>query len=92
MTVNHSITFKNAETGAHSNTIEGLWYHAKGSCPRHNRAKQHFLGYLATFILQRKWRDEEDSFAMFMRTAANLYNGDDSYEVLNPGDYIDDNE
>ena len=43
-------------------------------------------------MLQRKWRDEEDSFAMFMRTAANLYNGDDSYEVLNPGDYIDDNE
>ena len=29
MTVNHSITFKDPETGAHTNTIEGTWFHVK---------------------------------------------------------------
>ena len=50
-TVNHSIEFKDAVTDAHTNIIEGLWYHAKLSCPSFNRKKDHFLGYLCTFIL-----------------------------------------
>jgi hypothetical protein len=73
MTVNHSIEFKNSETGVHTNTVEGMWYHAKLSCPSHNRKKDHFLGYLATFILKKKWKAETDSFSLFMKAAAKLY-------------------
>ena len=91
LTVNHSVTFKNPETGAHTNSIEGLWYHAKGACPRHNRAKQHFLGYLATFMLQKKWSKEADSFSMFMVAAANLYSGEQGYEIHDPNDYTEGN-
>ena len=75
LTVNHSLTFKDSETGAHTNTVEGMWRHAKLSCPAFNRRKSHFLGYLATFMLQKKWQKEKDSFACFMRAAAKLYDG-----------------
>ena len=44
LTVNHSIEFKNVENGAQTYTMEGLWYHAKLSCPSFNRKKDHFLG------------------------------------------------
>ena len=78
--------FKNKETGAHTNTVEGMWRHAKMSCPAFNRKKQHFIGYLATFMLRKKWKNEDDSFAEFMKTAAKLYsNGNPPKE----GRYID---
>ena len=62
----------------------------KRSCPRHNRAKQHFLGYLATFIIQRKWKDDPDSFGQFMRTAATLYCGKTESDILDPSDFVED--
>ena len=92
LTVNHSLTFKDPETGAHTNTVEGLWFHAKGACPRHNRAKQHFLGYLATFMLHRKWKSEPDSFALFMKTAATLYCGINESDALDPNDFAEPEE
>ena len=74
MTVNHSLEFKNKETGAHTNTVEGMWRHAKLSCPKFNRKKAHFLGYLASFMLRKKWKNCDDSFANFMKAASRLYN------------------
>ena len=53
--LNHSIQFKDPETGANTNTIEGTWTHMKRSLPAANRSKDHFVGYLATFMLLRKW-------------------------------------
>lgn len=77
LTVNHSIEFKNSANGAHTNTVEGMWHHAKLSCPSFNRKKSHFLGYLATFMLHKRWKNADDSFALFMKSAAKLYsNGD----------------
>lgn len=87
LTVNHSLTFKDPESGAHTNQIEGLWKHAKASLPRHNRAKHHFLGYLATFMLRQRWKDG-DGFQKFMLAAAKLYNG--SIETLDPDNFKED--
>ena len=88
--MNHSIEFKDAVTGAHTNTIEELWYHAKLFCPSFNRKKDHFLGYLCTFILKKKWKEEEDSFNLFMQAAASLYSG--KRKPLNPQDFEEDDE
>ena len=35
--------------------------------------KDHFLGYLFSFILQMKWKQYHDSFSYFMKATAELY-------------------
>ena len=47
LTVNHTIEFKNPETGAHTNNIEGTWFHLKRSLPRHGTNKSLLAGYFA---------------------------------------------
>lgn len=47
--VNHSLNFKDPETGAHTNGIEGLWAHAKGNIPTAGRKAEHIPLYLAEF-------------------------------------------
>jgi transposase-like protein len=52
--VNHSETFKDEITGAHTNTIEGTWFGIKQNInPRHRTAKQ-ISGHLFEFIWRRK--------------------------------------
>lgn len=77
--------------GAHTNSIEGLWRHANLSCPAFNRKKDHFLGYLATFMLRKKWQYEPDSFACFMSTVAKLY-GDGTIKPQNSEEFVTENE
>ena len=76
-TINHSLNFKDPETGVDTNKVESMWRTAKRTCPEYNRQEDHFLGYLALFILRQKWKDEDDSFVKFMTAAANLYCGKD---------------
>jgi len=54
--------------------IEGTWAHAKRMLPHHNRARHHFVGYLALFMLRKKWANK-DGFQCFMQAAAQLYKG-----------------
>ncbi|CAF1031433.1 unnamed protein product [Brachionus calyciflorus] len=56
LTINHTIEFKNPETGAHTNIIEGTWFHLKRSLPRHGV----LAGYFAEFIWRKKFGDFND--------------------------------
>lgn len=55
-TVNHSQTFKDPFTGACTNTIEGLWRHAKHRIPHYRRINSDYTGYLAKFMFLSKIR------------------------------------
>ena len=52
LTVDHSVTFKDIETGASTNVIEGLWSCVKRELPQSNRSKILFSSYLGEFM----WR------------------------------------
>jgi transposase-like protein len=54
LTVNHSKTFKDPETGACSNNIEGTWSGMKGKIPLRNRTQSSIKGHLLEFIWRRK--------------------------------------
>ncbi|KAL4121095.1 hypothetical protein QTP88_013669 [Uroleucon formosanum] len=51
MTVNHSLHFKDPETGVHSNTIESSWRHSKHPCRITVVKKTFYAGYLAKLII-----------------------------------------
>jgi ssDNA-binding Zn-finger/Zn-ribbon topoisomerase 1 len=53
-TVNHTTCFKDPETGAHSNTIEGTWAGVKFKVAPRNRTEQLIDLHLAEFIWRRQ--------------------------------------
>lgn len=50
-TVNHSIGFKNKDTGVHTNTIEGTWNAIKMHVPLRGRTKDKINLYLVRYML-----------------------------------------
>lgn len=54
LTVNHSVTFKDPETGAHTNSIEGTWNGLKMFIGARNRVKNGMDEFLFEFIWRRK--------------------------------------
>ena len=50
--VNHSLSFVDPLTGAHTNTIEGTWHGLKLAIPQRERSESKINGYLLEFI----WR------------------------------------
>jgi transposase-like protein len=53
-TVNHTIHFRDPETGVHTNTIEGTWNGIKIGMPRRNFGRDTVDGHLLEFIWRRK--------------------------------------
>ncbi|KAH7818350.1 putative Uncharacterized transposase-like protein [Monocercomonoides exilis] len=50
LTVCHKRNFVNSETGACTNTIEGLWSHLRSSFPRFGTRKKYILDHVAMFL------------------------------------------
>lgn len=72
--VNHSINFKDPDTGAHTNKIESTWRASKAICPASGRRKKFFAGYLAKYMFLKQCRiRKSDPFKDFMAAAGELY-------------------
>ena len=72
--MNHSISFKDPETGAHTNAIESSWRAAKavGTCA--GRKKEHVAGNLAKYMFNKRCAERKvDRFEEFLQLAARLY-------------------
>ncbi|XP_031351794.1 uncharacterized protein LOC116177070 isoform X2 [Photinus pyralis] len=72
LTVNHSLTFVDPDTGAHTQNIERLWRDVRGGIPRYGRREAHMSGYLAEFLFKRAV-PRTHLIHEFMRAAADLY-------------------
>ncbi|CAF4294374.1 unnamed protein product [Didymodactylos carnosus] len=72
--VNHSIEFVDSDTGAHTNTIESSWRHAKASLPQYRREKSFFGGYLAKYMFMKMCKAARlDPTIEFFKYAGQLY-------------------
>lgn len=69
-TVNHSRTFVNAETKAHTNTIEGVWSLLKKLLGGiyHGVSKQYLRAYLAEFVFRYNSRHVSNPFHYLLST------------------------
>ncbi|GFU62559.1 putative transposase-like protein [Trichonephila clavipes] len=74
--VNHSLTFKDPESGAHTNSIEGTWSAIKRSLRNHAaHVEGQFDHYLAEYMWRRRRGHslEDDVFREFLRAITTLY-------------------
>ena len=71
-TVNHSVTFKDPITGAHSNTIEGSWFHLKRSLPQAGTRKTMFPNHFAMYIWRKKFGASD--FKVFLEHVGRVHN------------------
>ena len=71
-TVNHSIEFVNPANGAHTQSIECTWAHAKKYKKMHGTSKALFPTYLVEFIWRRKIA-KDTPFAMLMNCITVVY-------------------
>jgi len=68
--VNHSRTFVDPRTGAHTNTIEGTWRGLKLAIPQIQRAEDKIDSYLLEFVWRRK--NEGCKWEEFLRCLKNI--------------------
>ena len=90
LTVNHSLHFKDPETGVHSNTIECSWRHAKASMSNYCRKKEFYAGYLAKYMFTKKCRLLKlDPTAEFFKYAGTIYNDENHMSIESNSDNDD---
>lgn len=93
--VNHSVNYKDPESGQHTNTIEGLWRHAKFSLPQFHRKKQFIAGYLAKFMFHKMCKAQKlDPLVEFFKMAGSIYDATkiDSVEIEETEESDSENE
>ena len=73
--VNHSINFVNPETGAHTQTIESLWWQIKRSLPETYTCHNQLYLHLAEYLWRNMRRKCDDIFQEFLIDAAKYYPG-----------------
>lgn len=74
LTVNHSLHYKDPDTGAHTNRIEGTWRPAKVMYGSSGRRKENFNGYLAKYMfLKRCKMFKRDPFEELMKAAGEIH-------------------
>ena len=56
LNVNHSLHFKDPETGVHTNHIEGMWNQVKRSLPKFGTRKDLYGGHFAEFIVRNRYK------------------------------------
>ena len=71
--VNHSENFVDPETGAHTQTIEGLWRHCKAFLPSFGLKSRDLHTYLGAFLWHRYCKQRKlDMFVKFLKCAAEI--------------------
>lgn len=70
--VNHSVSFKDPETGVHTNAIEGTWSAIKRKLSSRTVTDQ-FDFYLAEYVWRRVHSDSDDLVRAFFKAVAVLY-------------------
>ena len=73
LTVNHSLTLKNPDTGACTNTVEGMWACVKRQLPDCQRAKGMFSSYLGEFMYRRLRREVPCIYTAFLQDVSTVY-------------------
>ena len=72
--VNHSLTFKDPDTGAHTNAIESSWRAAKSSMSSSGRIKAHVPGNLARYMFLKRCHELKlDRTLEFWKLAGSMY-------------------
>lgn len=87
--VNHSLNFKDPETGAHTNSIESSWRAAKAVMSTAGRKKTHIPANLARYIFYKKCKALNlNRTSEFLKLAGELYSP--NKEIINTIEYIDE--
>jgi purine nucleoside phosphorylase len=80
--VNHSLHFKDPETGTHTNAIESSWRAAKAICTSSGRKKSHIPGNLARYMFYKQCTElNVDRTLHFFKFAGMLY------DATSPGNF-----
>ena len=74
LTVNHSIEFKNSQTGACTNTIESTWNAVKKSLPKTGTRKDFYDSYFAEYCVRKQFlKPSQDKFLTFLKLVREVY-------------------
>ena len=76
LTVNHSLNFKDPETGVHTNGVEGMWQKIKHDphIPKFGMRDGMLQGYLCVFMWLRR-NAGKDFYVQFLKDVSRVYTG-----------------